>query len=162
MAEHHTIMFFASIPLLILLWLSGCSPATFFETEDTYFSGHSGSVRPVKTVSLRAGRIIHAPDVPVAAGNEIAGLAFGEVRLGSCMTLSQIFLEGEIQTGDQLVLLTDAETIPVQLDILSSYNDGSTKQAILSFLLPPTNSRLTSAILAVAEPAVDSGTFSPC
>ena len=84
---------------------------------------------------------------------------------GGVATLGQVFAQGELPAGSDLVAWIGGAPVPVQMDVKTTYPDGSVKMAVLSIqrpALPPGASVEVDLARAdgpvAADPAIDLAT----
>ena len=88
----------------------------------------------------------------------VSDLAAGVVTLG------QVFVQGEVPANGALMASIGGETVPVQIDVKTRYDDGSVKMAVLSMTRPAlaageqTEAVLVAGAAASAAPALDLAT----
>lgn len=85
--------------------------------------------------------VLHAPDVPQAAGaNEVVGFVLqnngDSLQKSAVVSFGQVFAEGDIKPGGGLVALINGIAYPVQMDVKATHDDGSVRHAILSLKAP--------------------------
>ena len=71
---------------------------------------------------------------------------------------NQIFAEGDLPQGQSLSAVVGTQTVPLQMDVLTRYDDGSVKSAILTMAAPPVAAGATiDGTLVVGGPAARGG-----
>lgn len=90
-----------------------------------------------------------------AEPDEIVGLRLqgtdGALPAGRVVTFGEVFTVGEIPAGQGLVARIGGTEVPVQMDVKTTWDDGSVRHAVLS-LAVPSDAPSTDLMLALGAP----------
>jgi RTX calcium-binding nonapeptide repeat (4 copies) len=87
------------------------------------------------------GSIVYGPTIPQpTAAGDIVGLVLqnnqSTVLASREITFGQVFAEGQVLPGSQLVALVNGTKVPVQMDVKTTNPDGSVAMAVLTMKQP--------------------------
>ncbi|TNE38070.1 MAG: calcium-binding protein [Alphaproteobacteria bacterium] len=114
-------------------------PQNSSSTTVTGSTSSGGTTTTVSTAS--SGDLIYGPDVlQPQSSNEIVGLRLenntNEATASDYMTLGQVFVQGDLPAGTELIAIIDGVEYAVQMDVKATYEDGSVKHAVLTIPTP--------------------------
>lgn len=117
-----------------------------------------GTTATVNTSSVDG--LVYGPEIlQPQSSNEVVGLRIenntGEASASDYMTLGQVFVQGDLPVGTELVAVIDGVEYAVQMDVKATYDDGSVKHAVLTIPTPPLDAGgSVDVMLAKGEGAV--------
>ena len=137
-------------------------------TTTTSTTGETaGGSTVVDGMTVNAAGLIVAPTVeqPTQPG-DVVGVQIdntASTAVGAQIyTFGEVFAQGDVPAGDQLVAVVNGQDIPLQMDVKTTYADGSVNNAILTVALPAIAANgavnimlATNSAPAAATPAVN-------
>ncbi len=110
------------------------------------------------TSSQSSSATLYAPAVPQPVDpGEIVGLTLQNTTAATLaaqyISFGEVFKAGAVPAGSQLVALVDGQTVPVQMDVKTTYPDGSAEIATITMLQPAIAANSTTGVMLALAPA---------
>lgn len=93
-----------------------------------------------------------APNAAQVVGLTLQNAGAATLQAG-VTTMGQVFKQGDVPAGQALVATINGSAVPVQVDVKTTYPDGSIKMAVLSFERPALPSGATVDVMLGKAPA---------
>ena len=102
--------------------------------------------------------VVTAPTIPQpTAPGQIVGLVLQNTGAGALapqeVTFGQIFTEGAVPAGGQLFATVNGVQVPVQMDVKTTYPDGSAQSAVLTMEQPALAANSSTGVMLSLAPA---------
>lgn len=101
--------------------------------------------------------LVTAPVFPTLQPGEIVALSLENAGAGTLAagiaSFGQVFGQGDLIAGSSLVAMIRGEAVPVQIDVKTTWPDGSVKMAVLSIARPEMAAGQSLDVVLAAAPA---------
>jgi|GEM_PF-434100 len=119
-------------------------------------SGSSTSMSMAQLPQISA--VLTAPTVPQAtSAGEIVGLNLQNTGATAApsqyISFGEVFKDGAVPAGGQLVAVVNGQDVPVQMDVQTTYANGSVELATLTMLQPTLAANSTTGVMLTLAPA---------
>ncbi|MCU0924319.1 MAG: hypothetical protein MUF16_29200 [Burkholderiaceae bacterium] len=101
--------------------------------------------------------LVNAPVLPTLQPGEIVALSFENAGVDTLAagiaTFGQVFAQGDLGPKAGLTAMVDGRVVPVQIDVKTTWPDGSVKMAVLSISRPEIAAGQSLGVVVAAAPA---------